>query len=98
MLFIAVPIAFAKGNTVHGRSSGSDSLFCSSLPIGAAGAVSGRISSSSHTDVFNQLRKEKLLNSQYSLYRSDGADLFSKAKESRSKLMELSSGTLSRRM
>ena len=38
--------------------------------------------------VFNQLRKEKLLNSQYSLYRSDGADLFSKAKESRSKLME----------
>lgn len=38
--------------------------------------------------VFTQLRKEKLLNSQYSLYRSDGADLFSKATADRSKLME----------
>ncbi|CAC5380522.1 unnamed protein product [Mytilus coruscus] len=38
--------------------------------------------------VFAQLRKEKLLNSQYSLYRSDGADLFSKATADRTKLME----------
>lgn len=37
---------------------------------------------------FTKLRKEKLLNSQFSLYRSDGADLFSKATENRSKLME----------